>query len=200
MVAVRKIDWRGSEHKALLDNPLFWKFEPLLIVNRSHGSALLGLKDINSFHSHKTVPPPSPQLITIIKPGLRDNLGLWSYISKYHSHPSQSSWTNIFWGDQMVDASLAHPVSTLGCQKPSPDRFPKGIYVGTFIHMMAQRVAGWQAYHPLRRPSGGMGQRNSWPSSMIETTEGLGRASRMGLSHSQPWIRRYPVFHSDLAM
>lgn len=159
LVVIRKIDWRGNEHKAPLGNPLFWKFEPLLSVNRSHGSALLGLKDISSFHSHRTVPPPSPQLITIIKPGLRNNLGLWSYISKYHSHPSQSSWTNIFWGDQMVDASLAHPGSTLGWQQPSPDQFPKGIYVGTCIHMMAWRAAGWQAYRPLRRPSGRMGQR-----------------------------------------
>ena len=110
-------------------------------------------------YSHRTVPPPSPQLITIIKPGLRENLGLWFYISKYHSHPSQSSWTNIFWGDQMADASLAHPVSTLGWQQPSPDRFPKGIYVGTCIHRMAWRAAGWQAYRPLRRPSGRTGQR-----------------------------------------
>lgn len=49
------------------------------------------VSNINPFISYEAVPPQSPQLITTIKPCLRNNLGLWPCIPRYHSHPSQAA-------------------------------------------------------------------------------------------------------------
>lgn len=155
-----KIDWRGIGHTAIVTNTFLCvlKVWATVYYQQNLWFIFLGIWDISPFNSYKTVPPQSPQLIPMIKPCLRNNPGLWPCIPKYHSHPSQSSWTNIFWGNQMVDTSLAHPVSTLGFQQPF-DRFLQRNHIGAFIHMMACRAAGWQVHRPPRRTSGGMGQR-----------------------------------------
>lgn len=117
------------------------------------------------------------------------------------SFPSlPSSWTNISWGDQMVDTSLAHPVSTPGFQQPSPDRFPQSIHTGVFTHRRAWKASGWQAHHPPRRASGGMGQRAFVTLLYDPDHHGAGKSIQSCSAQSDFWVRRGSASQGDLGI